>query len=230
MSGNERTKIPLSFGDQIPDLKTGYRIHGDDNLIFVNEFQNSADEEQWIWLALDYEYYDGAQPDSKTTKMGWMQIGPSHCAPNATNPFGASNLTSGAVPSSPKLSEHSFPWIAPSDGLVLAAGGHLHNGGTTLDIYMNEEMICSSEAKYGGKGEAGGSGMNGKKGDNIAHIVGMSPCVPMRRAKRGDQFWTWRIIILGCMKGESSSSFPSFSLPFPVALGGSLAVKELRFN
>ncbi|KAK3079503.1 hypothetical protein LTS18_004700 [Coniosporium uncinatum] len=55
---------------------------------------------------------------------------------------------------------------------------------------MNEEMICSSEAKYGGKGEAGGSGMNGKKGDNIAHIVGMSPCVPMRRAKRGDQFWT----------------------------------------
>jgi hypothetical protein len=201
MSGNERSMN----GYGLPDakVKSGYRIHKQDSFVLTTELMNLQDKEQWVWLTISYEYLDGHQPDYKDGRMLWMSIGPLsiRCGGSApTNPWGPTNLTFAQQPKTEVFSEHSMPWKAPRDGWILATGGHMHDGGTSLQIFHNDKVICHSEPHYTVEGEKGHS-MGGKRrrqiaggsksNDDIAHIKTQEGCkfLEGRPMKKGDTLY-----------------------------------------
>jgi hypothetical protein len=86
--------------------------------------------------------------------------------------------------------------------LTTPTGGHLHDGGTVLNIYKNDDVICASHAKYGmGGGHAHGRTVSERRSiakrqangptssDGKSHIQQMSTCSLMGPIKRSDQIW-----------------------------------------
>jgi hypothetical protein len=60
-------------------------------------------------------------------------------------------------------------------------GGHLHDGGHTLELYLNDKLVCDSEATYGGPD--GTLIRDGKKWESIARI---KQCIEPIPVKKGD--------------------------------------------
>lgn len=109
-----------------------------DNLTLVGEFKNELEEPQWVWLTIGYEYYDGPRPDFKDSHVAWLTLGQAlRCGPKE-NPFGASNITAKGVPKSLIFSEATKPWTTPFNFTILGVGGHLHDGGISIDVSLHE--------------------------------------------------------------------------------------------
>jgi hypothetical protein len=68
-------------------------------------------------------------------------------------------------------------WIPDFSGEIIGAGGHLHDGGTSLKLSLDGEVLCDSKAGYGGSKEfiAPSDGHTGAHG-KIEHISSMSGC------------------------------------------------------
>jgi len=56
------------------------------------------------------------------------------------------------------------------DGTLLSAKGHLHIGGTKMELSINDKPVCTSDASY----------------NKAGIITSMSSCAPMLPVKRGD--------------------------------------------
>lgn len=200
MDGNERT----TNGYALPNstVKSGYSLTSDNSFILTTELMNMVDDEKWAWVTLTYEYLDGPQPDYKQGKTVWLSIGPAIAACgrwDVASPFGPSNLTWTQQPKSDKFVEHSFPWNATRDGLILSTGGHMHDGGVSTQIFQNGKKICDSLPHYG-KGAGHGMKRKMKKrqmgggaasNSEIEHIETQDACtftqgLPM---KKGDSVY-----------------------------------------
>jgi hypothetical protein len=75
-------------------------------------------------------------------------------------------------------------------------GGHLHDGGVNVDVFLNDKPICDSRASYSKDGGHGGKsparvGILKRDGphndDGLAHITSMTTCAMMGRIKKGDE-------------------------------------------
>jgi hypothetical protein len=200
-SGNEKTTVPYGFKNST--FKSGYRLRPSDTVVINTELMNLDDKEKWVWLALTYDYLEGSHPDYKSGKIIWMSIGPNRCGRRDPNPFGASNLTATLQPTSQKLSESSFPWIAPQNGYILGFNGHMHDGGVEIKVHKNGKQLCTTVPVYssGGTGMGGHSSGHSKRqmgppplkggeygNSDIAHISGQEPCMfdPPLKLTKGD--------------------------------------------
>jgi hypothetical protein len=115
-----------------------------DSLTLVGEFKNELEEAQWVWLTIGYEYYDGPRPEFKDSHVAWLTIGQAlRCGPKE-NPFGASNVTSKGVPKSLVFSEATKPWTTPFNFTILGVGGHLHDGGLSIDVSLHQ--CCNGQS------------------------------------------------------------------------------------
>jgi hypothetical protein len=198
MSGNERSMN--GYGLPEAKIKSGYRLHKADSFILTTELMNLQDKEQWVWLTISYEYLDGHKPDYKDGRMLWMSIGPLsiQCGgASKPSPWGPTNLTLAQQPKFEVFSEHSKPWSAPRDGWILATGGHMHDGGTSLQVFHNDKVICTSEPTYAKEGHGMG-GMkkrqikgDGKSNDEIPHIKKQEGCkfLEGKPMKKGDTLY-----------------------------------------
>lgn len=77
--------------------------------------------------------------------------------------------------------EATIPWKSPVDALILGVGGHLHDGGTAIDIYQNDKRVCEAIPTYG----TGSGGMSHGDGE---HIKAMTACRLLSPMKAGDTF------------------------------------------
>jgi hypothetical protein len=77
--------------------------------------------------------------------------------------------------------EATIPWKSPVDALILGVGGHLHDGGTAIDIYQNDKRVCEALPTYG----TGAGGMSHGDGE---HIKSMTSCRLLSPMKAGDTF------------------------------------------
>lgn len=187
-SGNERSTVRF-YSPESP-TKFGYRIHADDTMTIVGEYKNEIDREQWVWLALSFELFDGPQPEFRNSHVIWMStIGSLNCDRdmNQKNPYGASNLTSQGVPKTLAFSEKSMPWTSPINGTIVAMGGHLHDGGISVEFFKNGQKLCESTAQY----KSGGTGGMGSHSTHAGgeHVSGMSGCKVAIPIKEQDRFW-----------------------------------------
>jgi hypothetical protein len=115
------------------------------------------------YLTIYYDYVDGHPAAMSEVKPVWLdafQCGTSE----------VSGRTPGA-----KFDFASTPWVANFDGEVLGAGGHLHDGGTQLDVIVDSKVICSSVPTYGTDEEALQRANIAKSGGIASARPGMSP-------------------------------------------------------
>jgi hypothetical protein len=123
------------------------------------ELMNMDDVEKFVWLTMNYEFVEGPHPEYKLGKTVWTNIAPVPPCPGAKRfDWGPSNLTLAQQPKSQVFSEHSQPWTAPKNGLIMTTGGHLHDGGVSLQVYHNDKVICDSASIYSEKGGGMGAG------------------------------------------------------------------------
>jgi len=171
-------------------IKSGYRVTPEDTITVVGEYKSEIDKEQWVWLTLSWEIFDGPQPEFKDAHVIWMStINGLNCAKNAgaKNPFAETNLTTAGVPKVKTFSEHSMPWTSPINGTMLGMGGHLHDGGVSIELYQNGNRLCETKATYGsGPAAVGAMGSNHAGGE---HISALSSCSLMKPLKENDKFW-----------------------------------------
>jgi hypothetical protein len=91
-----------------------------------------------VYLTLYYDYVEDHPSDYDEIKPVWLDVG--QC--------GTSEIRGGSAGSSFKIS--SKPWTANFDGEIMGMGGHLHDGGSHLEMSVNNQVICTSEVKLPG--------------------------------------------------------------------------------
>ncbi|KAF2667628.1 hypothetical protein BT63DRAFT_415173 [Microthyrium microscopicum] len=174
--GNERTDGGYALKGS--HIKSGYKVNPKDSFILQTELMNMEDTEKYVWQTITYEYLEGLQPDYKSGQTVYMTIGEASnpsvtkCSKTAKNPFGPTNMTIDALPLSMKFSEHSKVWNSLIDGRILKTAGHMHDGGTSIEIVQNDKVICDSVPKYSKDASAGMPGMDAGMGGKGGHSHG----------------------------------------------------------
>jgi hypothetical protein len=135
-AGNERTAghLPPGFG---------YHF-GMGPLLAAFDIMNHSNELKVVYLEADIHYLPDSTPGIKPVTPIWLDMA------NCT-------LSTYAVPAGPTNSV--WRWTSNVTGRVVAAGGHVHDGGvkTVLSNETTGEHICTSVAGYGTKPEYQGS-------------------------------------------------------------------------
>lgn len=129
-AGNERTS---------GHLPPGFGIHlGAGPLLSVFDIMNHSSELKVVYLKADVHHLPDSTPGIKPVTPIWLDM--ANCS-----------LSTYPIPAGPTNSV--WRWTSNITGRVVAAGGHVHNGGvkTVLSNETTGEHICTSVAGYGTK-------------------------------------------------------------------------------
>lgn len=129
-AGNERTGgfLPAGFG---------YHV-GQDPWTLVAEIMNHSEAPKVVFATLDVTYRPGSDRSLKPVTPMWLDV--DNC-----------NDSEYTVPAGP--SHVKWDWTSSLTGRIVAAAGHVHNGGikTVLTNETTSQQICTSVAGYGTK-------------------------------------------------------------------------------
>jgi len=170
VTGNERT--PFFYYKKDAAGESAFHLDAQDRFFFLVELMNMNMQDSTVYITMTYDYTDGKLP------AGWSDV--------KTVFLDANSCQSSEVPS-PKgkqvFSIQSKPWRPTVEGRIIDSMGHLHDGGTDIDIFSSgtSQPLCHSKAVYAGKPEYVfrdvGMAMHG---DKVAkdHISNMEGCGP----------------------------------------------------
>lgn len=120
--------------------KAGYYIAPYENIGFITELMNMADTPRAAYLTVTFEFIPGMPVAFSKAQSVWLDIG---------------GCRSSSLPAKPDARfEYTSPvWTAPSgadavSGRVTFVAGHLHDGGTRLEVVRNGDVVCVTEAEY----------------------------------------------------------------------------------
>jgi hypothetical protein len=129
--------------------KAGYYIAPDQNIGFFAELMNMHDEPRAAYITMTFEFIRGMPAGFSQTQSLWLDIGGCH---------------SSELPAKPDAHfDYSSPeWSVPRGvgGKVTYVAGHLHDGGTRLEVSRNGDVVCVSKAEYGRGGRVGDQGLD----------------------------------------------------------------------
>jgi hypothetical protein len=150
---------------------------------------NMVDTPRDAYLTMTFEYIPGMPAGFSKVQSLWFDIG---------------GCRTSSLPAKPDTHfDYTSPsWTSDISGRVTFVAGHLHDGGTRLEVVRNERLVCDAVAEYGHemmKGEKmprrheheheheheGMPGMN----MSSTHISRMSTCENAGKIEKGDQ-WT----------------------------------------
>jgi hypothetical protein len=125
-------------------------------------------EMKTAYLTIFYDYVDGHPSHFEEVKPVWMDA--AQCGTSEVSGRSAGSRWSFSSPA----------WIANFEGEVLGAGGHLHDGGTELDINVDGRTICKSMPTYGTDEQAMARANAAKAGDilPVDKLGGMTSAMP----------------------------------------------------
>ncbi|KAF1813274.1 hypothetical protein P152DRAFT_481382 [Eremomyces bilateralis CBS 781.70] len=172
-SGNERS--PTMFGDvETQTLKAMYPIAAADRINMQVELMNMKPQEQTVYFTVEWEFLPkAATAGFKQTKALWMDV--TNCG-----------VSSVAPPANKQVfTLKSDAFTIPANGQMLGTAGHLHDGGVNVNVYLNDKVICDSQATYSTTTMGGMAMSDGHDGD--AHIATMSGCTNIGPVKQGDK-------------------------------------------
>ncbi|KAJ9495183.1 hypothetical protein H2202_009433 [Exophiala xenobiotica] len=134
-SGNERTAVDFSAGGT---FKAGYFLSADDAIALSVELMNMLDDpQQDVVLTITYEIVEGVHAKNFLGLTPyWLDSG--GCGPSGL----------------PAYRDTTFEYSSPPvrgviDGTFTFAGGHLHDGGTHIELMKNGQVMCNLNATYG---------------------------------------------------------------------------------
>jgi hypothetical protein len=87
-----------------------------------------------VSLAITFEYIEKSQPEAAGYRDSYLMW----------NSVGTPSYENGSY----SLSSKSWQWTVPRSGVLLHGMGHMHDGGTHVDLYINDKMVCSSRMYY----------------------------------------------------------------------------------
>jgi len=187
VTGNER----MPFHYYRPTANGGgsaYHLDSGDKFFFLVELMNMNMQDATVYITMYYDITDGALP------AGWQDT--------KTVFLDANSCKSSEVPS-PKgktvFEIASNPWRPNVEGRIIDSLGHLHDGGTQIDINASgSNALCKSKAVYADKPEyVYRETSMAMHGDKVArdHISTMANCGPddiKVPTMSKDQSWTTR--------------------------------------
>ena len=148
----------------------------------LTELMNETEDPRDAVVTMTYEYIEGSPQDFYKLTPVWLDI--DSCG-NSERP---------AFPNTTFNYTMDPPWTANFSGKLVALGGHLHDGGTHLDITKNNVTVCDSVATYGGSAGyvetsmPAGMTMNASMGMDMVHISSMSGCTNDGMVNVGDEW------------------------------------------
>jgi len=150
--------------------KAGYYVGPTDTIAFLTELMNTEMVNQTAIVTITYEYLPGSPSSFHKVTPIWLDITGCGILDNSEAP--AMNNTA---------FQYTSPvWTANATGRVVAAIGHIHDGGVNLDITKNNSTLCDSVAAYGqnsGYIDPSGMSMPGMPMGNMGtHISSLSQC------------------------------------------------------
>ncbi|KAE9970644.1 hypothetical protein EG328_006128 [Venturia inaequalis] len=127
-------------------VKSGFYVSGKDKMYMTAELVNYEPEDRDIYVMIDYEYIpstDGKRP------ADYMDVGMGAIAVDGCL------VTSLAPPSDKAIKYKSPDWDVTHNGYLVNIAPHLHDGAMDINVYLNGNKICTSNAIYGGDREVG---------------------------------------------------------------------------
>jgi hypothetical protein len=175
-SGNERTRFLYPPG-------YGYKVNTGDSWTLISDFMNMSSTVAPVDIEMTFTYVN-ASPSIKPITPIWLDV--AQC--------GISE-----VPSRTGSYSYVYTWTVNVPGKLLGIGGHLHDGGTHMNIKKgNGQLICNSVAGYGGPGFEMGGGMDHDDGgmdhgdvhqalSSMTQCLSSSEATPVAQLNRGDR-------------------------------------------
>jgi hypothetical protein len=153
-----------------PDGKfpSGYYVK-DNNFMMQTEIINYKKTEQKVYVEIEVEYMPGKIGGD--AEQGVL---------SAVGCDGNNLIWKPAKNSTGKITTDGYEIYR--DGHIILARGHMHDGGTGVNMYVNDKLYCASKAIYGG--QKGTINVNGKTWETIAT---MTECNEPIKVKKGDK-------------------------------------------
>lgn len=133
-------------------------------MFFAGELMNMRDSSQVVVLSVTWEFIPSLPSGFEQVTPYWLDVG------------------SCSTSEMPAIADSEFSYTSPrfkSDfqGRITFIGGHLHDGGTQLEVIQNGKIVCITEAAYGGSGSP----------SELHHISKMMQCADIIFVKPGDE-------------------------------------------
>jgi len=163
--GEDSGNGPILYTARDGSSDAGYWVAPGDRFLANVDLVNYSKEQQTVYIIYDLEF----APKKPVANTKGMLVSISQCGKMIKlSESGPTNTTSG-----------KFSFL--ENGSILAARGHLHDGGSQMDMFINGKYACSSLASYGGYGKETEVG-----GQVWKTISAMSYCDGPIAVKKGD--------------------------------------------
>ncbi|KAF1812280.1 hypothetical protein P152DRAFT_449551 [Eremomyces bilateralis CBS 781.70] len=166
MVGEDNGNAPVYYTDPDGKLESGYYLPADAEITVQSDLVNYKDEPLEVYLSMDLEYMPGKfGPDTKTKLMNIQGCTGREIKLDTA---GESRTT-------------SDKFAILEDGYIINGKGHLHDGGVSMILLVNDKEVCTSKATYGGAG--GTMELDGEKWETISNMNRCPEPIPI---KKGD--------------------------------------------
>ncbi|KAF2670505.1 hypothetical protein BT63DRAFT_413222 [Microthyrium microscopicum] len=152
------------------NLTTGFIVGANDTVIVSAELVNYNNATKTVYLQSELEFQN-VTSDALDTNFFQFDI-------NMCNPAKPDLV---APPGQKKWSVTSKKVEVAQNGYILFRRGHMHDGGESVELRLNDKPVCISTAHYGG--ELGTATINGETWETISR---MEPCLDPVQVKVGD--------------------------------------------
>ena len=134
-SGNEKLPVDFTRG---AEQRLGYYLDAEPKVVLFTELMNMNDHEDTAMLTITYDFVPGADAkDFRPIRTLWLDVG--GCEGSGM-PVNSSMGT--------EFDFTSQPFTVTEPAHILFSGGHLHNGGTHVEIMKNGQLLCDAVAEY----------------------------------------------------------------------------------
>ncbi|KAK1063114.1 hypothetical protein LTR33_012353 [Friedmanniomyces endolithicus] len=163
-SGNERTAVDFTSTFSAAGTQfLGYPISANESFFAVGELMNMLQSPQELVFSMIWEFLPSPPSYFRHAVPYWLDVG--GC--------GDSDV--------PAKADSQYDYTSPvvtasSHGEIALIAGHLHDGGTHLDVFRDEEVICSTRATYASS-------------DDTDHIARIDSCTDVVATAPGDQWY-----------------------------------------
>jgi hypothetical protein len=122
------------------------------------------------YIAAEYEYIQGKPQGTEDVSVTDFNV-------NSCTGF----LNAGYRPPNgeAQFNKTSPSFIISKEGTILHAMGHLHDGGTNIQLLINGRIVCDSKATYGGE-QGTLETEDGKKWETISSMTACRDPIPVK--------------------------------------------------
>jgi hypothetical protein len=165
VSGNDEAANWFTTPDG--NFNSGYVVGPRQMLAMQTELVNYRNEEQKVYVTVDYEYIKGKSNTPADSTISLFSVtgcnSPDYHRDASQKVY---NMSSETVP-------------LPTDGFIINAKGHLHDGGDHIILEVNGKTVCDSKAVYGP--------LVKENGMEWAVIEKMTQCTEPIKVSKGDK-------------------------------------------